>query len=302
MKALHILLTLKCIYKCDHCFLFSGPEQTEVFSQKFLEKVIEEAKNVQELEWICFEGGEPFLYYPLMLQGIKKANSFDLKTALVTNGYWAAAGDAQLWLQPLKKAGLNSISISIGHFHDGHPRRENSQNNKSVLSIENAAEELEIDVSWLETKEPYINSQGELESGGVMFRGRAADELTENLPRKSSREFHECPWEDLETPERLHIDPAGRIHICQGIIIGEAGEAKDKSLAKLIEDYDPYNHPIIEPLIKGGPRQLAKETNYNADADYVDACHFCFEIRRKLLDTGKCNEYLAPMSVYDLSG
>ena len=300
MKALHILLTLKCIYKCDHCFLFCGPEQTEVFSQNFMEKTISEGAKIPSLEWIFFEGGEPFLYYPLLLRGISKVNSLNLKSGLVSNGYWAVTGDAQLWLQPLKKAGLNSISISTGDFHDSCSGREQNQKNKSATCIKTAAEELEIDLSWLETKEPYINSQGELESGGVMFRGRAADELTENLPRKSSREFHECPWEDLENPERLHIDPAGRIHICQGIIIGNA---RGKSLAKIIKNYSPYEHPITAPLIKGGPQQLAVNTNHKIDtgSGYVDACHFCFEIRRKLLGAGKYTDYLGPYTVYDLS-
>lgn len=60
--------------------------------------------------------------------------------------------------------------------------------------------------------------------GGVMFRGRAVETLTGNLPTRPWRELCECPWEDLEAPSRVHVDPYGHVHICQGISMGNMWE------------------------------------------------------------------------------
>ncbi len=300
MKSLHILLTLSCLYKCDHCFLFCSPEHSDVFSLGFLQEIIAEAARIKGLTGVCFEGGEPFLHYPLLLEGIKKASSLGLTSGLVSNGYWAAAGEARLWLKPLKQAGLQTLSISRGDFHQvqSDEKDNDHEENKGTKSIARAAEELGLILSWLETKKPTLNAAGELESGGIMFRGRAAEKLTENLPRQAPDIFSECPWEDLESPARLHIDPEGGVHICQGVIIGKA---REKSLAAIIEDYKPADHPIIAPLIKGGPLQLARETDFKLEDGYVDACHLCFAIRQELLKAGHYKDYLGPLKVYGLS-
>ena len=129
--------------------------------------------------------------------------------------------------------------------------------------------------------------------GGAKFRGRAADTLTEGLPTRPWREFQECPYEDLVNPSRVHVDPFGNIHICQGISIGNYWE---EPLSKIMAEYDPDQHPICGPLRRKGPAGLIEELGLPPQETYVDECHACFSLRRDLL--GTYPEFLAPRLVY----
>jgi hypothetical protein len=132
--------------------------------------------------------------------------------------------------------------------------------------------------------------------GDVMFRGRAADRLTEGLPRVNWEEFNECTHEELVNPERVHVDAYGNVHICQGISMGNMWQTP---LSELIKDYDVNKHPICGSLAIGGPARLARVYGVEHENSYVDACHLCYEARKKLID--KFPEYLAPKQVYGLS-
>ena len=88
LKGLHFLLTYKCLYECDHCFLYCGPHMEGTFTIEQIEKAI-----VQGIEAgigsICVEGGEPFLYYPILLEGVRMAAIKGFQVGIVTNDYWA---------------------------------------------------------------------------------------------------------------------------------------------------------------------------------------------------------------------
>jgi hypothetical protein len=86
--------------------------------------------------------------------------------------------------------------------------------------------------------------------------------------------FIECPHESLADPERIHIDTLGYLHICQGISIGNIYNAP---LKEGLKNFDPDAHPIIGPLLSGGPRELAECYQIRVKSAYADACHLCYE-------------------------
>jgi hypothetical protein len=131
--------------------------------------------------------------------------------------------------------------------------------------------------------------------GGAMFRGRAVDTLIEGLPTRKWDRLKECPYEDLIGLGRVHVDCFGNTQICQGLSIGNFW---NKSLSELVSEYNPEEHPICGPLIKGGPAQLVKEYNLEHEEEYVDECHLCYLARKSLLD--KFPQYLGPQQVYGL--
>ena len=60
--------------------------------------VLDEARRTRSVNFVYFEGGEPFLYYPLMLEGIRMAGERGFQAGIVTNCYWATSEeDAELW-------------------------------------------------------------------------------------------------------------------------------------------------------------------------------------------------------------
>ncbi len=60
LSGLHILLTYQCTYECDHCFVWGSPRQNGVLTIEQIAEALTQAKEAG-VEWIYFEGGEPFL-------------------------------------------------------------------------------------------------------------------------------------------------------------------------------------------------------------------------------------------------
>ncbi len=51
--------------------------------------------------------------------------------------------------------------------------------------------------------------------------------------------------------------------------------------------------------MSGGPRALAREYRVELPDDFVDECHYCYTVRKALLD--RVPAYLAPSQVYGVS-
>ena len=118
LTGLHILLTYKCNYECDHCFVWGSPWQTGVFRLSQLEEVYLQALEVGTVRQIYFEGGEPFLYYPILVKAVARAKELGFWVGIVSNSYWATSvEDALEWVRPLVKAGLDTIELSSDLFH-----------------------------------------------------------------------------------------------------------------------------------------------------------------------------------------
>ncbi|MBD3401645.1 radical SAM protein [candidate division GN15 bacterium] len=293
LTGVHILLTYGCTYECDHCFLHCSPRAEGTFTVAGLRSLYDQIDSCGTIDTVYFEGGEPFLYYPLMLEGIFMAHSRGIKVGIVTNGYWGTSEeDAELWLRPLVGLGIHDLSISDDKFHFGD---EVSPAGRAIA----AAQKLGLPVDSICIEAPTVRDEGEvgkgepIVGGGVRFRGRAADKLTVGLPRRPCSEFTACDREELAEPGRVHIDPFGNVMVCQGISIGNVWQSE---LEQLMREHDPQAHPIIGPLLRGGPQALAEAYGVAHDEGYVDECHFCYDVRRKLLD--RFPESLTPRQVY----
>ncbi|MBA3008814.1 MAG: hypothetical protein FP812_01040, partial [Desulfobacula sp.] len=282
ITSLHLILTYTCPYACDHCFLFCGPERTGVFTLGQLTGLIREAKKIPRIRSISFEGGEPFLYYGLLHEGIRQVTQAGFDTAVETNCYWATGvEDAKLWLRPLQAVGLKIFEPGDDDFHHRGTGKTPGQ------MAAQAAGELEMTVRTICVEKPRVNRQegparGEpVYAGGPKLRGRAVETLVKDLPTRPWQELTECQMENLKDPGRVHIDPFGHVHVCQGISIGNYLET---SLAGVLTAYDPFTHPVCGPLLEGGPAALAREYHLAPADRYVDECHFCSDLCKTLVD------------------
>ena len=294
LTGIHFLLSYKCTYECDHCFVFSSPSAEGTFTAHQIRSALDEARTIGTIEWIYFEGGEPTLFYPLLQEGIRLARDAGFKVGIVTNAYFATTEeDAALWLKPLKELGIADLSISDDAFHSD----EKESPAKRALT---AAHKLGLPVGSICIEPPSVaadtaRAKGEpIVGGGVMFRGRAVEKLAAGLPTRNWESFTECPHEELQDPGRVHLDPYGNVQLCQGLCIGNAWQTP---LSTLVKNYDVAAHPIAGPLMtRGGPARLVKEYDLPHEDGYVDACHLCFRARQALLD--RFPQYLAPRQVY----
>lgn len=293
LTGLHILLTYQCNFECDHCFVWGSPWQAGTFSLSQLEDVMNQAKDVGTVKSVYFEGGEPFLYYPILVKAVSSAINQGFQVGIVSNGYWATTlEDAHEWLKPFVGL-LDDLSVSsdLFHYDETHSRQA-----KNACQ---AAEDLGIPIGTISIAQPGSDSAdpaiGQLppDESGVMYRGRAAEKLVEKAQLKPWTEFNECPYEDLREPGRVHLDPLGNLHICQGISIGNLFE---RPLKEICVTYDPDQHPISGPLLSGGPAELVRAYDLPLKENFADACHLCYTARLSLRE--RFGEILGPDQVY----
>lgn len=293
LSGLHLLLANQCPFECDHCFVWSGPFQTGTMTLDIVEYIIDQAEQLGTIEWIYFEGGEAFLYYPILLSGVLRARQRGFKVGIVTNAYWAnSESDALEWLKPF--AGLvDDLSISSDDYHGSGEDYRNPETARET------ARQLGIPVDFISIAEPEASdvnaSAGKLPPGqsAVLYRGRAAELLAPRVPTIPWREFTVCPWEDLRHPQRVHVDPFGNLHVCQGISMGNLLE---RPLTEIVADFSPDEHPIIGPLLDGGPAELVRRYGLTHENGYADHCHLCYEARKALRT--RFPETLTPDQMY----
>jgi MoaA/NifB/PqqE/SkfB family radical SAM enzyme len=282
-EGLHILLTYQCTYECDHCFVWGSPWQTGTLTFEQIENILLQAKEAG-ITSIYFEGGEPFLFYAILVKAVRKAADMGFSVGIVSNAYWAnSVADAEEWLRPFAGR-LADFTVSGDQFHCGECLGECPQN--AMV----AAKWLHIPTGMISIDQPEVDGDA-----AVMYRGRAAKKLVERTTSHLWEGFDSCPHEDLREPGRVHLDPLGNIHICQGVVIGNLFKTP---LKEICEDYNADAHPICGPLLAGGPVALVTEYSLPHADSYADACHLCYEARIMLRE--RFPQYLTPDQMYGI--
>ncbi len=293
LTGLHLLLTYQCTFECDHCFVWGSPWQAGTLTLDNFMNILQQARDAKTVRSIYFEGGEPFLYYAVLLKAVRLAKQMGFSVGIVSNSYWATdVADALEWLEPF--AGLlDDLSVSSDLYH------YSEKISQQVKNAQTAARELGIPIGVMSVAQPDVVDAcagvGQLPEGesGVMYRGRAAVNLIEHAPRQPWEQFTACPHEDLREPGRVHVDYLGNLHLCQGLVIGNLFQTP---LAEICATYAPESHPVIGPLLSGGPAELVRRYDLPHEASYADACHLCYESRRALRE--RFPDALTPDQMY----
>lgn len=295
LKELHLLLTYQCTFECDHCFVKSSPFAPGTMTIEQIKDSIRQANELGSVKTICLEGGEPFLYYPVLIETLRYAKQFGYKLGIVTNGYFATSvDDALLWLRPLVDLGEITLFVSDDDFHSGTDRADSP-----AQRTKRAAEQLNLTGIEICIEPPCVKTDPQIPGeiilgGGVRFRGRAVEKLANNtLPKFAWDSFDQCPDETWDDITRLHLDSYGNLFACQGIIIGNLNK---QNLSEVVQTYDHKKHPIVASLHAGGPAELVRKYNLDHKGDYHDACHLCFLARQALLP--QFNQELGPDQIY----
>ncbi len=296
LTGLHLLLTYQCVLECDHCFVWGSPWQTGTMTLQVVEEILQQAQESGTVQWIYFEGGEPFLYSAVLLTGVQEAADRGFQVGIVSNGYWATSeADAIEWLRPFAGV-LQDLSVSSDLYHWSETHSQQARDANA------AAAHWGIPVGFISVAQPETvnaaTATGQLPTGesAVMYRGRAVEKLADQAEKSPWEQFNQCPYENLRDPGRLHIDPFGNLHICQGISVGNLFQ---ESLASICETYDPDSHPITGPLVTGGPAALIKHYKLPHETVYADACHLCNHACRLLRP--KFPHFLGPDQMYGVA-
>ena len=187
-----------------------------------------------------------------------------------------------------------AVSSDLYHWND--------KLSQQVDNARAAASQLGISTGVIRVAQPDANGvkrsvgQLPLDETGIMYRGRAAQNLVEGVKLHSFERFTACPFEDLRNPGRVHVDPFGNLHICQGISLGNVFQ---QPLSQICSHCDPDTHPVIAPLLSGGPSELVRSHSLLHQQGYADACHLCDHARRQLRK--QYPEILMPDQMYGVA-
>lgn len=239
-------------------------------------RVLDQAEGLGTIEWIYFEGGEPFLHYGLLLDGVEAAFSRGFKVGIVTNAFWATdPKQARNRLLPLADR-VQDFTVSTDSYHGDTDMARRAQ------CALREAEKLGMPVDRIRVADPDQATEpdpSKRKGSELFYRGRAAVGLAARAPGHPAGLFDRCPHEDLLEPGRVHLDALGWVHVCQGITLGNFLE---QTLVEILGNTDPREHPVLGPLIRGGPAELARTYGIRPEPAYADACHFCYATRCRL--------------------
>lgn len=298
LDRVHILLTYSCPLRCKHCFVFAGPQAKGTFTSTQITKLLSDIQKLGSVAWIFFEGGEPFYHYPLLLQSVKKARDRGFSVGVITNGYFARSeSTAARFLRPLVALGLAILCVSEDPLHYRSSKHSPAKRTlRAAYELGLAARRVCVESSSMsQCLDPEWMGEQFHATFHLRWRGRAAGKLAPALPFNGWETFNRCPNQNLAAPHRLDIDAYGNVQICQGISIGNAWETP---LSSLVQKDRADAHPIIAPLVQGGPAGLARLYRFEPAESYADACHLCYATRAAMLD--RFPEHLAPPQVYGL--
>jgi hypothetical protein len=271
---------------------------------------------------VHFTGGEPFLHFDLLLEGVRWAVDRGIVNYVETSASWCIDDEDVIQrFAELKQAGMQAVLISCSPFHaEKIPPARTLRAVKASLEIFGSRgtivyqpEYLQI-IQLFDMDRPTPLSRYEQEFGveeagrilwqgyGIISGGRSGYKLGHLVPKYPAESFAgmNCA-RDILFAHHSHFDLYGNYisGFCGGLTIGSWRE-----LPHVLKNFRTGCYPpLIENLIEHGPyglAQMAQEGHgYLPDhAGYTGKCHLCVDVRSHLVQVVDFHE-LRPLRFYE---
>ena len=295
IKRLEFVLTEKCNSRCAHCQGDHSPEREGVMKVEDGLNYLVETASVTRLDSFMIFGGEAMLYPQSTIRLFQKAKELGIpEIELITNGSWGKdPEEARTLAFQLKEAGVTDVLISVDGFHLPYIPLDWPRNAKTA-SVEAGIKRVSWNVAVLEGLDAPNEfdrqtrqivkilepSNLEVHFNKIWPQGRARHNLRNYFPEQPLGGA--CPEKEttLVRPNCISLDPAGWASICWNMAIGNT---KEVPLSKLLTSYSWEKHPITKTLVEEGPLGLTNlpesEGFRYLEAEYIDKCHLCCELR-----------------------
>ena len=326
LKSIVTLVTMECNCSCDHCFYFPRNHNQAHIDPDLIDAALESISGQHNIKTVHFAGGEPFFYYDVMVECIKRCKKHGIKYFSVsTNGAWA--NDPGVVLEKvdhLRELGVNSIGVSADSFHQRVIPLENVLN---ILKTETP--NVERSIGGLSFSTYAIASYIGYQSYDCLFN-RQTNDIVQKIynagyyvfptvagahgqanfiiPEElyANEKLNRKCWEfnngvlHPEGPTAVLIDPSGFVDGCFGVPLGNLYK---ESMLDIFKRYFNDPNPIIQLLHEKGAlglKQLAVERRFTPNNAYYDECHLCHLSRNYLKKhcSEEFGEYLAPDTCY----
>lgn len=309
----NFIVTYRCTAACDHCLFRSSPERTGVIQLSDVQRNLKDLLGNYPAQRVHFTGGEPLLYFDLVVRLIEEAKAQGVSArTITTNGFWGENPETALkYTTRLKDAGLSRIHISVDVFHQAFVPFD------SVRGALRAAQEVDL-LAWLnahglgdpDSDNPFNRRTKQLAQAlaeefdlqltgflGVHMIGRAVDTLTSHLPM-TRVPVGGCPREELfRKLPHVMLDPEGWVLVGCGVCIGNTNRMP---VSEMLAEYDYTRHPILSVVLEDGAEGLLRigaEAGYERLPGYANLCHLCYDVRRCLRP--HYPDALAPAHLYE---
>lgn len=290
-------------------------------SREALREALEAVTTWPRIPQVHFTGGEPFLFFRLLLQGVQMAAALGMTSYVETSAHWCLdRTDAVKRFQSLQEAGLHAVLISCSPFH-----AEKIPPLRTMNAVHAALEVFGSEgvivylpdflrvIQAFDLDRPTPLSRYEEQYGvegarrilwqgyGIISGGRSGYELGHLAPRRGAEAFAQATCAlDILYAHHSHLDLYGNYisGFCGGLSVGDWHD-----LSQLRLDFSQGRYPpLIKILVEQGPCGLLElaRASYGYQPlpeGYAGKCHLCVDVRRHLFQTARFAE-LRPSGFY----
>lgn len=325
-----IVLSYKCTAECKHCMYACSPKwSADWMAEKDLYRLLFSlspwiAPSIYGSEYIGlnsgihFTGGEPFLNFDLLCEGVRMAKELNIPSVFVeTNSFWAFSDDVTRdKLTTLKDLGMDGILVSVNPFFLEYIPFERTQraalisreifgDNAVVYQPEFFRQFHEMGIKGKLPFDDYLQrvSKDALSRKVEFFNtGRAPYQM-----EKYGLFQHHPASVVVEQPcvpsfirsWHNHFDNYGNFQpgYCGGISLGSWTDLDRLTEEGMDLDKKPVLKYIVEDDFKGLLEYAESMGYHERDSGYLSKCHLCVDIRKFLVEKDDFNE-LQPREFY----
>jgi len=290
-----LVLTLgyRCNLNCPSCFIGEKLNDHEsVISYEDAIQAIESTAALQTVGSVAFVGGEPFLYYDLMLKIASYTwKHYQCQLNVSTNATWAKSIEqARVLIQPLLDRGLRWILVSLDEFHIKSGRLACVANCLSVcmeagleVSIQTLQHLKAIDTATFRNK---LSEYLEVDSiNWITNPVSAIGNAAVRIKREYMQWYDSIPEGGCSAGEILNLQPDGDIKPCCGAgLLSKRlslGNIKHHSIYEMVKkaEVDPILNLLVSSQGPIGLAKLLEKRGYSQlverHAPFTDACYAC---------------------------
>ena len=318
---LGIIMSYQCQCTCKHCLYNCGPRWKDWMSPDTLRDALRATQVWDHRFQVHLTGGEPFMNFPLLLEGVRIAAELGIPCYVETNAGWCLREkDVAEKFVALREAGLNAILISCSPFHAETipPVRTFLAIRKAleifgrqgvIVYMTHCLEQVRLfDVEKTTPIEHYVQRFGLARAGRMLWdsysiisggrSGYALGRFTRKRPAAAFKRQN-CFLEIVHA-HHSHFDLYGNYisWFCGGLTVGDWHD-----LPQIRDDFRAARFPpLVDILIRSGPFALFEmaRTEYGyreLPEGYAGKCHLCVDVRRCLYQSGEFAE-LRPGGFY----